>query len=104
MGQFEWEKYWKNADLEEKERLEGEDPVTNRFSLRRFVSNSSGRNRRPRRRPRDVDLVIDHDTGRAYQLSDVPTRGLDAIVQSLLGHLFAVGEDPWPEFLRRLGL
>jgi hypothetical protein len=68
------------------------------------VSTSNGRRRRKRRAPRDVLLAVDHDTGRTYSLKDVPTNGLDRIAQALLGDLMGVGEDPWLEFLRRLGL
>lgn len=93
--------YEQSAIRGEKQRLTGEDPVSNRFSLKEFISRSAGRGRK-RRRPRDVALVIDHDTGQATTLKDVPIHGLDVVAQSLLGHLFAPGEDPWPEFVRRL--
>jgi hypothetical protein len=97
----EWKKYWQDAEKEEKLEAEGFDPVRNQFKLTEFVSNSAGR-KRPRKQPRDVTLVKDLDTGRTWVLKDVPTGGLDAIAQSLLGHLQDI--NPFDEFVRRLRL
>lgn len=95
----DWEKLWREYEKEERESLEGHDPVLNKYVLKTFVSKSAGRGRR--RRSREVELVVDLDTGEATQLKDVPTGRLDTIAQALLGGLPNI-DNPFQEFVRRL--
>ena len=95
----EWGKFWEHQSQEARTGEGGVNPVQEEgWIYLAFVSQSNGRGRRPRRRPRDVEMARNLETGRTVVLKDIPTGGLDTIAQALFGH---IGQEvnPWEVFL-----
>ncbi|MFA4827038.1 MAG: hypothetical protein WC596_02160 [Candidatus Shapirobacteria bacterium] len=75
----QWMEYWRQVDREVREEMARQDPLRE-IQHRRFISNSNGRNRPQRSRPRLVELIkIDnyvYTTGEDCLLSRKDKHGL----------------------------
>lgn len=54
-----WEDCQKEVEAEIEAELRQPDPVYNRFVFVAFVSRSNGRDRKPRKHPREIELLYD---------------------------------------------